>query len=161
MQAAWWRDTWLIARRELEERGRARSFRITTAIMVLAVAGAVVIPAIVGHHRNVMRVGVVGASDSALMQAAIAAGRVTGDQVKVVAVASLNAARAELLSGVLAAAMVDGREVLVKQAPVSGTASSTATFAGALAQLVGVAQAASRRSAVGAHQRDRASDPGR
>ncbi len=140
MSAAWWRDTWLIARRELEERSRAKSFRITTAIMILAVAAAVVIPAIVSHHPRIVKVGLLGASDPALGQAAIAAGRVTGNRVQVVPVASLDAARAQLRSGALAAVILDGREVLIKQQPVSGTTSSTATFSGALAQLVGVAQ---------------------
>jgi len=140
VNAAWWRDTWLIARREFEERSRARSFRITTAIVILAVAAAVVIPAIVGHHNKIVKVGLLGESDSALRQAAIAAGRVTANRVQVVAVASLDAARAELRSGALAAVIVDGREVLIKQQPVSGTTSSTTTFSDALAQLMGVAQ---------------------
>jgi ABC-2 type transport system permease protein len=140
LKTAWWRETWLIARREIDERSRARSFRITTAIMILAVAAAVVIPALVSHHHKIEKVGLLGASDSALTQAAIAAGRVTGNRVQVVPVASLDAARAELRSGALAAVIVDGREVLIKQQPVSGTTSSTATFSGALAQLVGVAQ---------------------
>ena len=162
MTAAWWRDTWLIARREIEERSRARSFRITTAIMILAVAAAVVIPAIVSHHHKIEKVGLLGASDPALRQAAIAAGRVTGNRVQVVAVASLDAARAELRSGALAAVIIDGRELLIKQQPVSGTSSSTATFSGALAELVGVAQRLPRRRVVvGAHERDRDSDPGR
>jgi ABC-2 type transport system permease protein len=140
VHAGWWRDTLLIARREFEERSRARSFRVTTAIVILAVAAAVVIPAIVSHHRKIEKVGLLGASDSALTQAAIVAGRVTGNRVQVVSVASLDAARAELRSGALAAVIVDDREVLIKQQPVSGTTSSTGTFAGALAQLVGVAQ---------------------
>jgi ABC-2 type transport system permease protein len=140
VNAAWWRETWLFARREIEERSRARSFRITTAIMILAVAAAVVIPAIVSHHRKIEKVGLLGASSPALTQAAIAAGRVTGNGVQVVPVASLETARAELRSGALAAVIVDGREVLIKQQPVSGTTSATATFSGALAQLVGVAQ---------------------
>ena len=140
MPAAWWRDTWLIARREIEERSRAKSFRITTAIMIVAVAAAVVIPAIVSHPHRILQVGLLGASDPALTQAAIAAGRVTGNRVQVVPVTSLDAARAELRSGALAAVIVDGHEVLIKQQPVSGTSSSTATFSGALAQLVGVAR---------------------
>jgi hypothetical protein len=140
VNTAWWRETSLFARREIEERSRARSFRITTVIMIFAVAAAVVIPALVSHHHKVEKVGLLGGPDPALTQAAIAAGRVTGNQVQVVPIASLDAARAELRSGALAAVIVDGREVLIKQQPVSGTTSSTATFSGALAQLVGVAQ---------------------
>ena len=140
MNAAWWRETWLFARREIEERSRARSFRITTVIMIVAVAAAVVIPALISHHHKVEVVGLLGRSDPTLTQAAIAAGRVTGNRVEVVPVGSLDAARAELRSGALAAVIVDGHEVLIKQQPVVGTSSSAATFSGALAQLVGLAQ---------------------
>lgn len=140
VHADWWRDAWLIARREVAERSRARSFRIATAIIILAVAAAVVIPAIVSHPRRIEKVGLLGTSDSVLSQAAIAAGRVTGNRVQIVAVASLQAARAGLRSGALAAVIIDGREVLIKQQPVSGTTSTAATFSGALAELVGVAQ---------------------
>jgi len=140
VHASWWRDTWLIAWREVGERSRARSFRITTAIVILAVAAAVVIPAIVSHPHRILKVGLLGASDPALRQAALAAGRVTGNRVQVVPVANLDAARSELRSGALVAVIVDGREVLIKQQPVGGTSSPTATFSGALAELVGVAQ---------------------
>ena len=140
MHASWWRDTWLIAWREVGERSRARSFRITTAIVILAVAAAVVIPAIVSHPHRILKVGLLGASDPALRQAALAAGRVTGNRVQVVPVANLDTARSELRSGALVAVIVDGREVLIKQQPVGGTSSPTATFSGALAELVGVAQ---------------------
>jgi ABC-2 type transport system permease protein len=140
VNAAWWRETWLFARREIEERSRARSFRITTVIMIVVVAAAVMIPALISHHHKVERVGLLGRSDPTLTQAAIAAGRVTGNRVEVVPVGSLDAARAELRSGALAAVIVDGREVLIKQQPVGGTSSSTAAFSGALAQLVGLVQ---------------------
>jgi ABC-2 type transport system permease protein len=140
VNAGWWRDTWLIARREIEERSRARSFRITTVIVILAVAAAVVIPAIVSHPRKTLKVGLVGASYPGLTQAVIAAGRVTGNPVQIVTVANLDAARTELRSGALTAVIVGGRELLVQQQPVSGTTSTVATFSGALAQLVGVVQ---------------------
>lgn len=62
MNAAWWEPTWLIARREIAERSRAKSFRIVTVVLMLAVAAAVVIPALVGHHHKTEKVGVLGAS---------------------------------------------------------------------------------------------------
>jgi ABC-2 type transport system permease protein len=140
VHTAWWRDTWLVARREIKVRSHAKSFRITTAIMVFAVAAAVAIPAIVSHPRKIQKVGLLGASDPSLTQAAIAAGRVTGNRVRVVAVTSRDEARAKLRSGALVAVIVNGQELLVKQQPLSGTSSSTATFTGVLAQLVGVAE---------------------
>ncbi|MGI8414203.1 MAG: ABC transporter permease [Solirubrobacteraceae bacterium] len=138
MIGAWWRDTWLIARRDGDDRLRARSFQVTTAIMVIAVAAAVLIPAAIGKHHSVQKVGVLGTADPALSQAASAAGRVTGNRVRIIPVATLDAARSGLRSGALVAVIADGREVLIKQQPAGGTTSSTGTFSGALAQLVGL-----------------------
>jgi len=136
VNAAWWEPTWLIARREIAERSRAKSFRIVTVVLMLAVAAAVVIPALVGHHQKTEKVGVLGASDPAITRAALEAGRVTGNRVSVAPVASLDVAHRLLRAGTLAAVVADGREVLIKQQPISGTSSSSATFPGALAQLV-------------------------
>lgn len=140
MSTAWWRDTWLIARREIDERFGARSFRITTVVMMIAVAAAVIIPTLVTHHHKVQQVGVLGKPDPVLTQAAITAGRVTGNRVRIRPVASRETARRQLRSGALVAVIADGREVLIKQQPVSGTTPAGATFTGALAQLVGLAR---------------------
>ncbi|MGI8430533.1 MAG: ABC transporter permease [Solirubrobacteraceae bacterium] len=139
MSRAWWRDTWLIARRDGDDRLRARSFRVTTLIMIIGAAAAVLIPAAVGKHHTVQTVGVLGSAEPALSEAATEAGRVTGNRVKIIPVASLDSARSELRSGALAAVIADGREVLIKQQQSGGgTSSSAATFSGALAQLVGL-----------------------
>ncbi len=134
----WWPDAWLIARREIAERARAKSLRITTAIMILGVAAAVIVPTIVGHHQSTEQVGLVGAAGPSLRQAVTAAGRVTGDRVELRAVASVALARTQLKSGALSVAIVDGREILIKKQPVSGSTSSESTFAGAVAQLAGL-----------------------
>ncbi len=138
MNAAWWQPTWLIARREMDERFRAKSFRIVTVLLMVAVGAGVVIPALVGKHHKTEKVGVLGAAAPALTQAAQEAGRLSGSQVSVVPVASVDDARKLLRAGTLAAVVVNGREVLVKQQQVGGTNSSSATFAGTLAQLVGL-----------------------
>lgn len=83
MTRDWWRGTWLMARRETDERMRARSFRVVTVIMILAVACAVVVPALVGHQRKAERVGLVGAPDPGLGSAVTEAGRLTGNAVVV------------------------------------------------------------------------------
>ncbi|MGI8904107.1 MAG: ABC transporter permease [Solirubrobacteraceae bacterium] len=141
MSRAWWGPTWLIARREIDERFRAKSFRIVTVLLMVAVAAGVVIPTLVAHHQKTQKVGLVGAGDPLLAQAAREAGRVTGSRVSIVPVAGVPAARKALSAGKLAAVVVDGREVLVKQLPAGSTSSSSsssATFASALAQLVGL-----------------------
>ncbi|MEA2370248.1 MAG: type transport system permease protein [Solirubrobacteraceae bacterium] len=134
----WWPNAWLIARREIAERSRAKSLWITTAIMILGVAAAVIVPTIIGHHQSTEKVGLVGAAGPSLRQAVTAAGRVTGDRVELRAVASVAVARTELKSGALSVAIVDGREILIKKEPVSGSTSSESTFAGAVAELAGL-----------------------
>jgi ABC-2 type transport system permease protein len=134
----WWPNAWLIARREIAERSRAKSLWITTAIMILGVAAAVIVPTIIGHHQSTEKVGLVGAAGPSLRQAVTAAGRVTGDRVELRALASVAVARTELKSGALSVAIVDGREILIKKEPVSGSTSSESTFAGAVAELAGL-----------------------
>ncbi|HEY5199077.1 MAG TPA: ABC transporter permease [Solirubrobacteraceae bacterium] len=138
MRTAWWPNAWLIARREIDERSRAKSFVITTAILVLGVAAGVVIPAIIGHNRTTAKIGLVGPAAPELRQAALAAGRVTGDKVEITAVPSAAAADAGLRSGALDLAILDGREILIKKQPVAGSTSSESTFADALAELAGL-----------------------
>ena len=51
----------LVAAREMRERGRSKSFLISTVILVLGVAAAVVVPSVLGHDgRPVFRVEIVG-----------------------------------------------------------------------------------------------------
>jgi ABC-2 type transport system permease protein len=65
-----WRSIWLVARREILERGRSRGFILSVAFTTLIVVGSFVIPAIVFGGDNPTKVGVVEPSPSGL-QAAI------------------------------------------------------------------------------------------
>jgi ABC-2 type transport system permease protein len=147
MRGSWWPSAWLMARREIDERVRAKSYAITTVIIVLGVAAAVVIPALVGSHQSTEKVGLVGPENPPLRHAVLAAGRVTGDRVELSTVASAAAARAELRSGALSLAVLDGSEILIKKQPVAGSTSSDSTFAGALAELAGLVAKLPRGSA--------------
>lgn len=137
MSPARWSTTGLIARRELRERSRAKSFWVTTVLLVLAVAGGVVIPALVNGRPGVEQVAVIGGGTAAV-KAVQEAGRVTGTPVHVESTSSLGAAEAGLRSGRLAAVMVSRREVLLARGIAPGATSSTARFADALAQLGGL-----------------------
>jgi ABC-2 type transport system permease protein len=128
----------LIARREIDERSRAKSFLVTSVIMILGVAAAVIVPALIGNNGTTAKVGLVGAGGPSLRQAILATGRVTGDRVDVSSVPSLAVAEARLRSGALSLAIVDGREILIKKQPVAGSTSSESSFAGALAELAGL-----------------------
>jgi ABC-2 type transport system permease protein len=138
MNQNWLRLTWLVALRELRQGARARSFRIVTVILVLAVAAAVVIPAVVHGHRTVDKVGIIGGSPAAMTRTVQTAARIVGATVKIVPLSDLASAQTQLRSGALAAVLIADSQVLVKQAPSS--ASGGSTLAGALAQVGGLSR---------------------
>jgi ABC-2 type transport system permease protein len=138
VSGGWSREVWLVAGRELRQGARARSFRVVTVLLVLAVAAAVVIPAALRHHQSTQKVGIVGGSEPAATDAVRAAARIAGVGVQVVRLPDLGAAKAQLRAGTLAAVLVAGREVLVEQTPAQGTTTSGAI--GALALVGGLAR---------------------
>ncbi|MGH9103171.1 MAG: hypothetical protein ACRDYD_09365, partial [Acidimicrobiales bacterium] len=118
--ARWLELVGLVARREMRERSSARSYKLTTVILVLAVAASVVISALLRGHESVQRVGLVGADRPAMAAIVAEAGRVVDAEVRPVPEKSLASAEAGLRSGSLAAVLVGGKEVLVKQSPGAG-----------------------------------------
>src|SRR5271165_774048 len=132
--------TWLVAKRELEQRGRTRVFAITTVVLLLAVALGVALPAILSGHSKPQRVGVVGGDTATLTSIVTEAGRLAGVKVTVVPEPSAAAAEAGLRSGDLNVVLVNGTEVLVKQVPIGGESSAGGTLPGAIAQLAGLSK---------------------
>jgi ABC-2 type transport system permease protein len=132
------RVTWLIARRELRQRGRSRVFAVSTVVLLLAVVLGVVIPAIVAHGAKPQRVGVVGGDQATASTIVTEAGRLAGTKVTVVPEPDVATAEAGLRSGHLSVVLVSGSEVLVKQVPIGGEGSAGGTLSGALAQLAGL-----------------------
>ena len=137
MSGQWWALTWLVARREIRDRGRAKSFWVATIILLLGVAAGAVIPALIHSNPTPQRVGVVGTPVTALTQVAREAGRVSGTPVTVVPLPDAAAAKAQLRSGQLAAVLVGNSVVLVKQQALA-SGSPGASLAGALSQLAGL-----------------------
>jgi ABC-2 type transport system permease protein len=126
---------WLVARREIRDRVRAKSFWVASVILLLAVVAGVIIPAFTHGHRSTARVGIVGGQVAALTQTVKQAGQVSGTTVTVIPLPNVAVARARLRSGDLDAVLVGDREVLVKQLPVAGSSSAGATLPGALGAL--------------------------
>ena len=60
------RQSWLVASRELRERGRSRAFIASLVIMVVAVFGAIALPALVDTGGGTKDVGLTGTVPSAL-----------------------------------------------------------------------------------------------
>jgi ABC-2 type transport system permease protein len=123
----------LIAARELRQGARARSFRIVTALLVLAVAAAVLVPAALKGHSQARKVGVVGTVTAEASRTVQAASRIVGAKVRAVPFSTLGEAEAQLRDGAVAAVLVPGKAVLVARTPAKGTTVSGADLAGALA----------------------------
>lgn len=132
------RMTWLVARRELLQRGRTRVFAVSTIILLLAVALGVALPAILSRGGKAERVGVVGGNPASLAVVVQEAGRLAGVKVTVVPEPDAATAKAALRSGDLGVVLVSGTEVLVKQIPIGGASSAGGTLPGALAQIAGL-----------------------
>jgi ABC-2 type transport system permease protein len=131
----WWRLTLEVARRERRERMQARSYRITTGVLVVAIACAVGIPALIGGGDDTSKVGVVGADTTALAATVRDAGAVLDQHVRTIPFADLGAARKKLRDGDLDALYVAGSEVLLEQQPGEGSGDDKARLASAIAQL--------------------------
>jgi len=131
----------LVAGREIRQRVRGRIFRVATVLLVLGVAAAVVIPAETKGKSQPVQVGIVGQSPPALHPAITTAAVSVGADVQVVSVTDTASAEDALQSGHLDVVVVDGDRLVVKHAASSDDTSQTATFARALAQILGAKQA--------------------
>ena len=128
MSRDWWALTWLVTRREIRDRGRAKSFWVATVLLMLAVAAGAVIPALVqGSGKSAATVGIVG-NTPALTQVALETGKVTSTTVTVVSLPDIAAARAQLRSGAVGAVLVGNSEVLVRQQSAFGSSGLSQTL---------------------------------
>lgn len=98
----------LVAVREIRDRARAKSFWVASVILLVAVAAAAIIPGLLNGHQATARVGILGGQQTALSQAAMEAGRISGTTVTVVPLPDMAAARARVHSGDLAAVLTAG-----------------------------------------------------
>jgi ABC-2 type transport system permease protein len=104
----------LVARREFTERGRERSFHISTGISILVLLAVILIPkAFDLGGSDPSRVGLLGPRSAAL-EPYLVASQVDDEPVEVVSVAGLAAAREALQDGDLDAVVVNGRRILSK-----------------------------------------------
>ena len=130
------RATWLVASREIRLRAKTRVFIVTTAIVLIAVALAVALPAILSGNSKPDRIGVVGGATTTISGIVTEAGRLSGGQAVAVSEPSLAAAEAALRSGDLSAVLVPNAEIIVKQVPLGGVSGTVGT----LAQLAGLSK---------------------
>jgi ABC-2 type transport system permease protein len=105
----------LVARRELVEQIRAKSFLISTGITLLILIGIIVVPRLFGVGRpETFDVGVVGGASARVGQALAAQADAAGVEVRLRRPADLAAAETEVRDDKLDLAIVDGRELIAK-----------------------------------------------
>jgi len=140
MNSKWIRLTAIIAEREIRQRGRSRAFAVSTIVLLLVVAAAVVIPAILARTAKPQRVGIVGGQAAAMTEIVREAGRLTGTGVTVVPQPSLAAGEAALRSGQLDVLLVNDSEVVVKQVSLADSSGSGGGLASAIADVAGLSR---------------------
>lgn len=135
-------DTGLVAAREVRERLRGRLFKVVTAILLVVIGAAIVIPAVRSSKPSgATRIGVVGTLTAPIRQAVIAAARAQGATVRFVAEADAAAAKTGLHRGRVTLVVDGGTSVLVETSNVLGNGATAGQVAHSVASLLGVQRA--------------------
>lgn len=114
-----WGAIGLVGRREFTERGRERSFYVSTGISVLVLLAVILVPKVFDlGGSDASRVGLLGPG-SAVLEPYLAAVEVDGKPLEVVPVAGRVAAEQALRDGELDAVVIGGRRIISKDG-VSG-----------------------------------------
>jgi ABC-2 type transport system permease protein len=131
----------LVAQREVRERIRGRVFQVGTAIILLVVIAAIVIPVLTRSTSEPEQVGVVGTLSAPLRTAVMASADEIGTTMTLLLESDASDADADLRSGKLDLVIVDAKQVVVAEGISAGDTSTTAQLAGAIAQTLGSAAA--------------------
>jgi ABC-2 type transport system permease protein len=106
-----WRQTWLVARRELRERSRSRAFRASLVLMIFVVVGAIVVPALLDDKGAIKKIGLVGDHPSRLATAIEAQGRATNLPTDVIGYSDIEAGRDAVRDGNVNVLVVNGHQL--------------------------------------------------
>jgi ABC-2 type transport system permease protein len=116
----------LVTRRELRERGRSKSFMISSGITLLLVGAGLILPGIIGGEAATHRIGIVGDGNAPVVQAArdlavADAGRDKHpERFETVNYATQEEAEAGLAVGKVDLVLVDGNKLLQERTGFSG-----------------------------------------
>ncbi len=115
------RPIWMVARRELRERFKSRTYRITTVILLLIVLGAIVIPQMVGDgDGTTYDLGLVGDTSSDLLATLEVLAATADVRIDTQVFDDTSAAEAALEGGDVDAILVGGIEYVTKEPGGSG-----------------------------------------
>ena len=100
-----WRSVWLVARREIIERGRSRGFILSVLLTTTIVIGSFIVPALIFGGDDVTKVGLIGPAPAGLSDAIEAGADAADQQVEVIAYPDRASAEAALTQDDLAVAV--------------------------------------------------------
>lgn len=100
------RAVWLVARRELLERGRSRAFALSLIVSVGLIVAGIILPSLFGGGPGSQRLGVVGPAPTGLVSGLTATAQLAGLVVVSEPVADSGAGEARLVDGSLDALLV-------------------------------------------------------
>ncbi|HSR45148.1 MAG TPA: ABC transporter permease [Acidimicrobiia bacterium] len=131
------RASWLVARRELRERSKGRTYRITTLILMVVVVAAIVLPAVIdGDDGVTYDLGVVGTIDSDYLPTLEVLAGAVEVEISITEFSSVVEGESAVSDGEIDGLLVDGRQVVVREAGssvfyVSGGAGLVGLLSGA------------------------------
>ena len=109
------RAVWEVARRELVERSRSRTWRVTFVLLLILSVGGAIAAARVSSGTPSDDVGLVGARSIALGPAIRLQAQAAGRRVRLHPLASTAAASRALRDGAIDVALLDGGRLVVKR----------------------------------------------
>jgi len=132
------RAIWMVARRELKERIKSRTYRITTVILLLIVLGAIVIPQMFGDDDvPTYDLGLVGETSAELLGTLELLAGASDAKIETQDYDNVAAAEAALEDGDIEAVLVDGAEYItvdpgISVFPVTGGSGLSSLVSGAV-----------------------------
>ena len=122
------KGVWLVALREVRERGRSRTFVVTSVVTLLLVVGLILVPPLLGGGADEYRLGLVGDGNGSIVDAAERLATASDEPGEPASVELVTAefplrseAEAALRAGDIEAVLVDGGEIIVETVGWSGS----------------------------------------
>ena len=105
------RQIWLVALREIRERGRSRAYRASLVAMVLVVVGAIVLPTLLDDRNGVRHVGLTGEFSTELGASIEAQGDASDVGTDIREYATVASGREAVRDGDIHVLVIDGRQL--------------------------------------------------
>jgi ABC-2 type transport system permease protein len=115
-------SVWLVATREIRERGRSKPYLITSAVTILMVLAIIIVPGFFGDSTQQYNIGSVGQGNTEIIETAMVLGNINDEpdaeasvEMTIVPYDSRADAEAGLDQGDIVAALVDAEEIVVQR----------------------------------------------